>query len=146
VAKRKGCPGVPEGRAGSLPQFSLGKSYRGFAPLGPSLVSVDEVRDPDNLALGCDLDGEVMQQGRTCDMLFTIPEQISRLSAVCPLLPGDIIFTGTPAGIGAVRTPPRYIFPGAVLRSWVEAVGQLRNEFIAGPEYHGAEEQSHAIR
>jgi 2-keto-4-pentenoate hydratase/2-oxohepta-3-ene-1,7-dioic acid hydratase in catechol pathway len=94
----------------------------------------DEVRDPDNLALGCDLDGEVMQQGRTRDMLFTIPEQISRLSAVCPL-PGDIIFTGTPAGVGAARTPPRFIAPGAVLRSWVEGVGELRNTFTADPGY-----------
>ena len=122
--------------AGSPPQFSLGKSYRGFAPLGPSLLSVDAVRDPDDLALGCDLDGEVMQDGRTRDMLFTIPEQISRLSAVCPLLPGDIIFTGTPAGIGGVRTPPRFLTPGAVLRSWVETVGQLTNRFTAGPDYN----------
>ena len=122
--------------AGSPPQFSLGKSYRGFAPLGPSLLSADAVRDPDDLALGCDLDGEVMQHGRTSDMLFTIPEQISRLSAVCPLLPGDIIFTGTPSGIGGVRTPPRFLTPGAVLRSWVETVGEMTNGFAAGPNYH----------
>ena len=121
--------------AGSPPQFCLGKSYPGFAPLGPSLVTVDEVANPDDLALGCELDGEVMQQGRTSDMLFNVPEQISRLSAVCCLLPGDIIFTGTPSGIGAVRTPPRFIEPGEVLSSWVEGVGQMRNPFVSGPTY-----------
>lgn len=121
--------------AGPAPQFSLGKSYPGFAPLGPALVSVDEVDDPDDLELGCALDGEVLQHGRTSDMIFSVPELIGRISAVCPLLPGDIIFTGTPSGVGAARTPPRFLPPGSTLSSYVSGVGELRNHFVAAPDY-----------
>jgi 2,4-diketo-3-deoxy-L-fuconate hydrolase len=121
--------------AGPAPQFSLGKSYPGFAPLGPALVTADEVDDPDDLELGCALDGEVLQHGRTSDMIFSVPELIGRLSAVCPLLPGDIIFTGTPSGVGAVRTPPRFLPPGSTLCSYVSGVGELRNQFVAAHDY-----------
>jgi len=121
--------------AGPAPQFSLGKSYPGFAPTGPCLVTVDEFDDPDDLELGCRLDGEVLQLGRTRDLLFSVPELIARLSAVCPLLPGDLIFTGTPAGVGGARTPPRFLSPGQVLTSHVEGIGELRNELVAGPHY-----------
>ena len=121
--------------AGPAPQFSLGKSYPGFAPLGPASVSVDEVDDPDDLELGCALDGEVLQHGRTSDMIFSVPELIGRISAVCPLLPGDIIFTGTPSGVGAARTPPRFLPPGSTLSSYVSGVGELRNHFVAAPDY-----------
>ena len=121
--------------AGPAPQFSLGKSYPGFAPLGPALVTVDEVDDPDDLELGCTLDGEVLQHGRSSDMIFSVPELIGRLSAVCPLLPGDIIFTGTPSGVGAARTPPRFLPPGSTLFSYVSGVGELRNEFVAALNY-----------
>jgi 2,4-diketo-3-deoxy-L-fuconate hydrolase len=117
--------------AGPAPQFSLGKSYPGFAPLGPALVTIDEVDDPDNLELGCTLDGEVLQHGRTSDMIFSVPELIGRISAVCPLLPGDIIFTGTPSGIGAARTPARFLQPGSTLTSYVTGVGELRNHLAA---------------
>lgn len=120
---------------GPAPQFSLGKSYPGFAPLGPCLVTVDEFDDPDDLELGCELDGEVLQLGRTRDLVFSVPELIARLSAVCPLLPGDLIFTGTPSGVGAARTPPRFLTPGAVLTSHIEGIGTLRNEFAAGPHF-----------
>ncbi len=121
--------------AGPAPQFSLGKSYPGFAPLGPAVVTIDEVNDPDDLELGCNLDGEVLQQGRTRDMIFGVPELIGRISAVCPLLPGDIIFTGTPSGVGGSRTPPRYLPPGATLTSHVTGVGELRNQFVAAADY-----------
>jgi 2-keto-4-pentenoate hydratase/2-oxohepta-3-ene-1,7-dioic acid hydratase in catechol pathway len=113
--------------AGPAPQFSLGKSYRGFSPLGPELVTTDEVADPDDLELGCVLqDGDILQRDRTSELIFSIPELVAHLSSVCPLLPGDLIFTGTPAGVGAARTPPKFLKPGDVLMSWVEGVGILR--------------------
>jgi 2,4-didehydro-3-deoxy-L-rhamnonate hydrolase len=112
---------------GQAPQFSMGKSYPGFGPLGPSVVTPDEVADPDNLELGCALDGEVMQHARTGDLIFGIAELIERLSAVCPLLPGDLIFTGTPSGVGVFRKPPVFLRPGQQLTSWIEGIGELRN-------------------
>ncbi|MFC0532344.1 fumarylacetoacetate hydrolase family protein [Phytohabitans kaempferiae] len=121
--------------AGPVPQFSLGKSYPGFAPLGPALVTADEIDNPDDLELGCELDGEVLQRGRTRDMIFSVPELIARLSVVCPLLPGDIIFTGTPSGVGAARDPKRFLTPGSRLTSSLAGVGELRNELVAGPGY-----------
>jgi 2,4-didehydro-3-deoxy-L-rhamnonate hydrolase len=128
--------------AGPAPQFSLGKSYPGFAPVGPWLVTVDEFSNPDDLELGCRLDDEVLQLGRTRDLLFSVPELIARLSAVCPLLPGDLIFTGTPAGVGGARTPPRFLPPGGVLTSHIEGIGELRNELIAGANFQQAGPQA----
>ncbi|QYB07656.1 fumarylacetoacetate hydrolase family protein [Rhodococcus sp. USK10] len=118
--------------AGPAPQFSLGKSYRGFAPTGPELVTVDELPDPDDLEIGCALDGgEVLQKGRTSDLIFSVPQLVAHLSAVCPLLPGDLIFTGTPSGVGGARKPPKFLRPGDVLTSWIEGVGTLRNTMTA---------------
>jgi 2-keto-4-pentenoate hydratase/2-oxohepta-3-ene-1,7-dioic acid hydratase in catechol pathway len=119
--------------AGLAPQFSMGKSFPGFGPLGPCVVSLDEIVDPDNLELGCALDGEVMQRARTSDLIFGVPDLIARLSAVCPLLPGDLIFTGTPSGVGAFRKPPIFLRPGQELISWVEGIGGLRNRTIDDP-------------
>jgi len=121
--------------AGPVPQFSLGKSYPGFAPLGPALTTVDELDHPDDLALGCRLGEEVLQDGRTRDLMFNVPELVSRLSQICPLLPGDIIFTGTPSGVGNAREPKRFIPPGAVLTSTIEGLGELRNSFVPGFGY-----------
>jgi 2-keto-4-pentenoate hydratase/2-oxohepta-3-ene-1,7-dioic acid hydratase in catechol pathway len=112
-------------------QFSLGKSRRGFGPMGPYLVTPDEFPEPDDLAIGCSLDGDVVQQARTSEMVFGVAELIERLSAVLPLLPGDVIFTGTPAGVGATRQPPRWLRPGSVLESWVEGIGTMRNPVVA---------------
>lgn len=118
--------------SGPVPQFSLGKSYRGFAPMGPQLVTVDELPDRDNLEIGCSLEGgEVLQKGRTADLIFSIPQLIAHLSSVCPLLPGDVIFTGTPSGVGGARTPQKFLQPGEVLVSWIEGIGTLRNPMIA---------------
>jgi 2,4-diketo-3-deoxy-L-fuconate hydrolase len=119
--------------AGDYPQFSMGKSYPGFGPLGPSVVTLDEVVDPDNLELGCALDGDVMQRGRTRDLIFPVTDLIARLSAVCPLLPGDLIFTGTPSGVGAFRKPPIFLQPGQELTSWIDGIGQLHNPTIGAP-------------
>lgn len=112
-------------------QFSLGKSRRGYGPMGPWIVTPDEVSDPNNLALGCSVDGETVQDGRTNDLVFSVPQLIVELSAVVPLLPGDVIFTGTPAGVGMTRQPPRSLRPGQVLESWVEGIGALRNPCVS---------------
>lgn len=117
---------------GPAPQFSLAKSYAGFSPVGPVLVSVDELDDPGDLELGCSIDGEVVQKGRTSQMVFSVPELISRLSSTVTLLPGDLIFTGTPSGVGVGRTPPRFLNPGNVLRSWVGGVGEIEQRFTDG--------------
>jgi len=113
--------------AGPAPQFSLGKSFPGFGPTGPAVVSIDELTDPDDLGIGCLLDDEVLQKGRTCDLIFTVPELVARISAICPLLPGDLIFTGTPAGVGGARTPPRFLPRGKTLISRIDGLGELRN-------------------
>jgi 2-keto-4-pentenoate hydratase/2-oxohepta-3-ene-1,7-dioic acid hydratase in catechol pathway len=117
--------------AGPVPQFSLGKSFPGFGPIGPAIVTPDELADPDDLALACRLDDEVLQRGRTRDMVFSVPELVARISAVCPLLSGDLIFTGTPPGVGMARTPPRFLSGGTTLVSTVEGVGELRNPLVA---------------
>jgi 2,4-didehydro-3-deoxy-L-rhamnonate hydrolase len=108
-------------------QFSLGKSRRGYGPLGPWVVTLDEFPNPDDLGLGCSVDGQTMQDSRTSDLIFSVPRLIADLSAVLPLLPGDVIFTGTPAGIGAVRQPPVFLAPGQTLESWIEGIGTIRN-------------------
>ncbi len=111
-------------------QFSLGKSRRGYGPLGPWLVTPDELGDPDDLALGCSVNGETMQDARTSGLIFSAPRLIAELSAVVPMLPGDIVFTGTPSGIGIVRKPPRCLRPGDVLESWIEGIGTIRNRCV----------------
>jgi 2-keto-4-pentenoate hydratase/2-oxohepta-3-ene-1,7-dioic acid hydratase in catechol pathway len=115
--------------AGPAPQFGLAKSFAGFSPIGPWLVTPDEFSDPDDLELGCSIDGETMQLGRTRDLLFPVSELVERLSRVVTLLPGDVIFTGTPAGVGMGRKPPRYLKPKEVLVSWIEGIGQLEQTF-----------------
>ncbi len=111
-------------------QFSLGKSRPGYGPIGPWVVTPDELADPDDLELGCAIDGETVQQARTDELIFSVPRLVAELSAVVPLSPGDLIFTGTPAGVGFVRSPNRFLQPGNVLESWVEGIGTLRNACI----------------
>jgi 2-keto-4-pentenoate hydratase/2-oxohepta-3-ene-1,7-dioic acid hydratase in catechol pathway len=111
-------------------QFSLGKSRRGFGPMGPWVVTLDEIAQPDDLALGCSVDGEKVQDARTSDLIFSVPRLIAELSSVLPLLPGDVIFTGTPAGIGATRQPARFLAKGQTLESWIEGIGTIRNRCI----------------
>ncbi len=112
-------------------QFSLGKSYRGFGPIGPMLVTPDEFDDPDDLELGCRIDGEIVQQARTSDLIFNVPQLIAELSAILPLWPGDVIFTGTPSGVGITRQPPRFLEAGNVVESWIEGIGEIRNTMVA---------------
>jgi 2,4-didehydro-3-deoxy-L-rhamnonate hydrolase len=111
-------------------QFSLGKSRRGYGPLGPWIVTVDEIPDPDDLGLGCSVDGEKVQDARTSDLVFGVPRLVAELSAVLPLLPGDLIFTGTPAGVGMARRPPRFLAKGQTLESWIEGIGTIRNRCV----------------
>ncbi|MCO8307120.1 fumarylacetoacetate hydrolase family protein [Streptomyces hygroscopicus] len=116
--------------AGPAPQFSLGKSYPGFAPIGPWLVTPDEFEDPGDLELRCAINGQEVQKGRTRDLIFSVPALIAKLSAVLPLLPGDVIFTGTPAGVGLGRDPQRWLAAGDELVSAIEGIGELRQTFV----------------
>lgn len=112
--------------AGPAPQFSLGKSYPGFAPQGPWLVTPDELPGRDALALSCTVNGRVVQQSSTDQLIFTVPQLIEHLSAVTPLLPGDVIFTGTPAGVGGTRQPPWFLRDGDLVETTIEGIGTLR--------------------
>ncbi|MHA6761388.1 fumarylacetoacetate hydrolase family protein [Streptacidiphilus sp. PAMC 29251] len=115
--------------AGPAPQFSLGKSYPGFAPIGPWLVTPDEFENPDDLELQCSVNGEQMQKSRTSELIFPVPDLIARLSAVLPLLPGDVVFTGTPAGVGLGRSPQKWLAAGDELVTSIEGIGELRQRF-----------------
>ncbi len=119
--------------SGPAPQFCLGKSFPRFGPVGPWLVTADELADPDDLELGCAINGEQMQRDRTRSLIFSVPALISRLSGVVTLWPGDVIFTGTPAGVGMGRDPQRWLAPGDELVSWIEGIGELRHRFVSPP-------------
>jgi 2,4-diketo-3-deoxy-L-fuconate hydrolase len=112
-----------------LPQFSLGKSYPGFGPTGPVVVTPDEFDDPDDLILHCSLNGDEVQRGRTDDLIFSVPALVAHLSSIVPLLPGDLIFTGTPSGVGVSRKPPRFLAPGDELLSTIEGIGTIGTRF-----------------
>lgn len=118
--------------AGSPAQFSLGKSYPGFGPVGPTLVGLEELADPDDLALSCVLSGVEVQHDRTSNMIFPVPRLVEFISAICPLLPGDLIFTGTPAGVGNRRSPQRFLTGDDDLVSRIEHVGEMRHRFTTG--------------
>lgn len=116
---------------GSAPQFGLAKSFPGFSPQGPWLVTPDELADPDDLELGCTVNGEEMQKGRTGDLIFPVRALIAKLSHNVTLYPGDVIFTGTPAGVGVGREPQRFLQAGERLDSWIEGIGELHQTFVA---------------
>jgi 2-keto-4-pentenoate hydratase/2-oxohepta-3-ene-1,7-dioic acid hydratase in catechol pathway len=112
-------------------QYSLGKSFAGFAPIGPALVTPDELANPDDLELGCALADGQMQKARTSDLIFPIARIVAFLSDILPLLPGDLIFTGTPSGIGWTRDPRRTLRPGDELVTAVAGIGEMRHHFTA---------------
>ena len=116
---------------GPAPQFGLGKSLPGYSPQGPWLVTPNEFADRDDLELSCRVDGEEVQKGRTSDLIFPVSKLISELSQTVTLLPGDVIFTGTPAGVGIGREPQRFLSPGERLDSFVEGIGELHQTFVA---------------
>jgi 2,4-didehydro-3-deoxy-L-rhamnonate hydrolase len=113
-------------------QFSLGKSRRSYGPIGPWVVTPDDLDNPNDLALGCSVDGEKLQDARTSDLIFSVPRLVAELSAVLPLLTGDVIFTGTPGGVGVARKPPRFLQPGNTLETWIEGIGTIRNRIVTG--------------
>lgn len=119
----------------ALRQFTMAKSFDTYAPTGPLLVTPDELANPDDVAIECRVDGEVVQSSRTSDLIFPVPALIAWISRICTLEPGDLIFTGTPSGVGDSRQPPRYLAPGMVVESEVEGVGVTRNPVTAGPSY-----------
>ena len=112
-------------------QWIMGKTFDTFAPLGPAIVTADEIADPQNLAISLLLSGEVMQDSNTREMIFPVPRLIAFLSSVFTLEPGDVIATGTPPGVGFARHPPRWLRPGDVVTVRVEGLGELTNPVIA---------------
>lgn len=114
------------------PQFSLGKSAHSYGPIGPALVSREDVPGYADLEISCEIDGEVMQHSRTSNLIFGVTELVAYLARYVTLEPGDLIFTGTPGGVGSVRTPRRYLQEGEVIRSEIAGLGELRNLCVAG--------------
>jgi len=112
-------------------QWMIGKTFDTFAPFGPAIVTADEIADPHNLRISLTLNGEVMQDSNTSNLIFGVPQLIAHLSSVFTLEPGDIIATGTPAGVGFARKPPRWLQPGDEVRIQIEGLGELVNPVVA---------------
>jgi 2,4-diketo-3-deoxy-L-fuconate hydrolase len=119
---------------GPAPQFNIAKSYPNFSPIGPVLVTPDEFPNRDAIRVRTLLEedgsSETRQDGSTDDLIFSVPEIISRLSQSLTLFPGDIIFTGTPSGVGMGRTPPVYLHAGQTLVTVIDGIGELRNRLV----------------
>jgi 2-keto-4-pentenoate hydratase/2-oxohepta-3-ene-1,7-dioic acid hydratase in catechol pathway len=113
------------GRGGG--QWVRGKSFDTFCPLGPVIVTADEIKNPQNLRLTLELNGQIMQDSNTSDMIFSVAELIAFLSIGMTLLPGTVILTGTPSGVGFTRKPPVYLMPGDTVKATVEGIGTLHN-------------------
>ncbi len=112
-------------------QWLQGKMFEHSTPAGPYLVTPDEVGDAADLEVRCEVDGAVMQQSRTSDLLFKPAEIVAYASQAITLKPGDLIATGTPGGVGNARKPPVYLRPGNVLRTWIEGLGECVNHCVA---------------
>jgi 2-keto-4-pentenoate hydratase/2-oxohepta-3-ene-1,7-dioic acid hydratase in catechol pathway len=116
-----------------IPTITLGKSHDGFGPIGPWVVTPDEIEDPQNLSIRTTVNGELRQDGHSSDMIHSISEQIAFLSARCTLEVGDLLTTGSPAGSGQGRTPPTWLESGDVVKVVVEGVGVLENTITSVP-------------
>jgi 2-keto-4-pentenoate hydratase/2-oxohepta-3-ene-1,7-dioic acid hydratase in catechol pathway len=114
-------------------QWTLGKNFPTFAPMGPWIVSKDEVPDPHQLDISLSINGETLQKSNTRELIFKLPRLISYISTMMPLMPGDIISTGTPAGVGMGRNPQRWLKPGDDVVVEVTGVGSLRSPVLAEP-------------
>ncbi len=112
-------------------QWLMGKTFDTFAPMGPWIVTADEIEDPHALDISMTINGEVLQNSNTRNLIFKIPDLVSFLSSVFTLEPGDIVSTGTPAGVGVARKPPRFLRPGDDVVVKVAGIGELRNSVIA---------------
>ncbi|KAF5296663.1 hypothetical protein FQR65_LT10203 [Abscondita terminalis] len=111
-------------------QFLLGKSMDTFCPLGPAVVTYDQIGDVNNLNLKASVNGVLKQNGNTSELIFNINFIVSYLSQIFTLCPGDVVLTGTPAGVGMHRSPPQYLKPGDVLESEIEHIGKMRNNVV----------------
>jgi len=114
-------------------QFLAGKTFAESGSFGPWLVTTDEIPDPSKLTLQTRLNGKVVQDTTTDLLITAIPELIAYISTICPLVPGDVIVTGTPGGVGAKRTPPLWMRPGDTVDVEISGIGTLRNTVIAEP-------------
>jgi acylpyruvate hydrolase len=112
-------------------QWMLGKVFDTHAPCGPVIVTTDEIPDPQTLKIGTSIDGEVLQNSNTSQLVFTVPRLIAELSAIMTLEPGDIVATGTPAGVGVSRTPKRWMRSGERVRVEIEKIGALENPVVS---------------
>lgn len=112
-------------------QWLMGKSFDTFAPIGPWIVTRSDIADPHALGISLEIAGEKLQESNTCELIFRIPELIEFISSVVTFEPGDIILTGTPAGVGFARKPPRYLQPGDEVIIKIEGLGELRNPIAA---------------
>jgi 2-keto-4-pentenoate hydratase/2-oxohepta-3-ene-1,7-dioic acid hydratase in catechol pathway len=112
-------------------QWLSGKSFDTFAPCGPWMVTADEISEPGRLAIQLRLNGQVMQNSNTAELIFPVDHLVSYVSQFCTLSPGDLIFTGTPSGVGMGRQPPVYLKPGDVTEVEIEGIGVLRNRYEA---------------
>lgn len=115
----------------STSQWSLSKSLPTFCPMGPFIVTADEIADPHALDIKLEIDGEVLQHSNTRELIFKVPELIEYISSITPLLPGDVISTGTPFGVGLGRNPKRWLKPGETVTVTIEGLGQLTNPVVA---------------
>jgi len=112
-------------------QWNLSKSFPTFCPLGPAIVTADEIEDPHNLDISLTIDGETLQHSNTSELVFKIPELVEYISSITPLLPGDIVSTGTPPGVGLGRTPKRWLKPGETVTVTIDGLGSLTNPVVA---------------
>lgn len=112
-------------------QWTLGKSFDTFCPLGPAIVTTDELHDPHALDIQLAINGETLQHSNTRELIFKLPQLIAHLSSIVPLEPGDIISTGTPAGVGLGRNPKRWLKPGEEIVITIDGIGQLKNRTVA---------------
>ena len=115
--------------ASKPPHFDRGKSFDTYGPIGPAIVSPDQLPDPGNLALTCDVNGERRQEARTNDLIFNIPTLVAYISGICTLEPGDLIFTGTPSGVGFMSGT--FLQPGDVVTTSIEGLGKIVNRCVA---------------
>lgn len=111
-------------------QWSMAKSFNTFCPLGPAIVTADEIPDPHKLAISLTIDGETLQSSSTRELVFGVPELVEYISSIAPLVPGDMVSTGTPGGVGFGRTPKRWLKPGESVTVSVEGLGSLTNPVV----------------
>ncbi|HEU5102543.1 MAG TPA: fumarylacetoacetate hydrolase family protein [Roseiflexaceae bacterium] len=116
---------------GRTSQWTIGKTFDTFGPIGPALVTADEISDPHSLDIRVTIGDDVLQSSNTRHLIFSIPQLIAYLSAVMTLEPGDVIATGTPAGVGAARKPARWLQPGELVRVEIDGLGTLENPVVA---------------